>query len=1639
MKKDKDNYRSLFYFNPLPNLVYDLLTFEILDINQAAIALYGYNREDFLRLSIKDLTQYEEISKLLIVHSQLDSNEATIFFGIFTHKKKNGESVRIEINGHKVEFQERKSIVIVCQDVTQRELQIKELKESRKKLKAASAIAKLGYWKLELDGNTLLWSDEVYTIWGRLKTDFVVNYESFFETIHPDDQDLFKFEQTISFSGEREHDLAHRIILPDGSIRWVHELGRLVKDKNGVPIAFEGTVRDITKERQEVQRLKLLESVITNTSDAVLITEAEPFDFPGPRIVYVNEAFTKMTGYAADEVIGKSPRMLQGPKSDKVELAKLKKALQNWESCEITTINYKKNGEEFWINFSVTPVANEKGWYTHWIAVERDVTKKKNRELEQNLLSQISLIFNEEADLKSATYKLCSKFATFGAFDFVEVWVPNQENSHIQLLSYYDNSETAIKFHFESQEMKRIKLGEGLTGQVWETKKPAIWNLEESQNSFVRKKAALQAGIRSVSGIPLLFKDSIVGVLVFGTTKQSTLLNQYVDVFKELESFIGSEMNRKSLESSLKHLFEAIPDIICLADFQGRFLKINKAGCELLGFAEEELLFHYFDEFVHPEDKDISKQEVQKLGIGETTFKFENRYITKKGEIVWLSWVCNSNVEEGVIYATAKNITNEKKLSELNLQATSLAKIGSWEIDLIENKLFWTDMVHRLHETDPKTFVPDLVKGINFYRKDFREMIRQNINSCISEGKSFHFEAALVTARKKERWVRVIGDAELVDGKCIRVYGSFQDIHEAKEAESRLQSLADNLPGVVFQYVINPDGSDALKYVSKGSVAVWGYEPELPMNNNNLIWDNIKAGGDFEHVQLSILESIKNTNKWIARWRYVMPNGELRTHIGHGTPEYLSDGTIIFNSLILDITSETKNEELLEQATSMAKIGSWELELLHQNDDTMYWSPIVKQILEVDEDYNPSLTGGFEFYSEESRVVIQDVIDKLIADGVEFDEELLLITTTGKDRWVRCIGKSERIKGKCVKIYGSFQDIHTPKTLQLQLSEILGSISDAFYALDKNWNFTYFNKEAENLLQKKSTDIIGKNIWQEFPAAIGTPVEEIYYQVVQSGESVSFEYFFPGDDKWYEINAYPSSGGISAYFKNIDERKQAKEKLEKAYLERNKILESIGDAFFAVDNDWIVTYWNKEAENVLGKKRELMISKNLWEEYPDATDTDFYRQYHLALETQKNISFEEFYETLNKWFEVSVYPSPDGLSVYFKDVTLRKKADVRLLQANERFEKVTQATNDAIWDWNIEKDTFFRSQGIERFFGENTPKQLLVENFWTDNFHPDDLPSVQQSIEEAIQNPEVFKWVHEYRIIKENKEIGFVADKGVIIRNKNGKATRMVGAMTDISEHKKHEVELLQLNQELKQYALVLEQTNEQLEQFAFIASHDLQEPLRMITSFMNLLERKYSPVLDEKAHQYISFATDGAKRMKQIILDLLEYSRAGKFEEKKEIVNIIDIIDDYKILRRKVISEKSVLINFSDLPLIDAYRVPLIQTLHCLFDNAIKYTFENVSPIIELRLEDQGEDWLFVIKDNGIGIADQFFNKIFIIFQRLHNRDEYSGTGIGLAIAKKHIESWGGKIWLESEVNKGTIFYFTLPKDDKKNRSLKQ
>lgn len=225
-----------------------------------------------------------------------------------------------------------------------------------------------------------------------------------------------------------------------------------------------------------------------------------------------------------------------------------------------------------------------------------------------------------------------------------------------------------------------------------------------------------------------------------------------------------------------------------------------------------------------------------------------------------------------------------------------------------------------------------------------------------------------------------------------------------------------------------------------------------------------------------------------------------------------------------------------------------------------------------------------------------------------------------------------------------------------------------------------------------------------------------------------------------------------------------------------------------------------------------------------------------------------------------------------------------------------------------------------------------------------------------------------------------------------------------------------------------LKRSNAELEQFAYVASHDLQEPLRMVTNYTTLLARRYKGKLDETANDYIGFAVDGAKRMQGLINDLLAYSRVGRQGKEMGPVNCAEVVARALSALELAIADCGAKVTYDNLPTVLADEMQMGQLFQNLIGNAIKYR-NGATPEVHVGCVSKGDDWQFAVRDNGIGIDPEYAERIFVIFQRLHTRDEYSGSGIGLAVCKKIVEHHGGKIWVESQVGKGATFYFTLPK----------
>jgi light-regulated signal transduction histidine kinase (bacteriophytochrome) len=278
-----------------------------------------------------------------------------------------------------------------------------------------------------------------------------------------------------------------------------------------------------------------------------------------------------------------------------------------------------------------------------------------------------------------------------------------------------------------------------------------------------------------------------------------------------------------------------------------------------------------------------------------------------------------------------------------------------------------------------------------------------------------------------------------------------------------------------------------------------------------------------------------------------------------------------------------------------------------------------------------------------------------------------------------------------------------------------------------------------------------------------------------------------------------------------------------------------------------------------------------------------------------------------------------------------------------------------------------------------------------------------------------------------------------IYKDKDDLILGVFASARDVTELKKASVIQLILNAELEERVRLrtenlatavesLKRSNQELEQFAYVASHDLQEPLRMISSFAQLLAQEYRGKLDQEADEYIHYVVDGANRMQSLIQDLLSYSRVLSRGKPFEEVDLNQVLGEVHSSLQLLIQENGAAIGHDSLPMIICDASQMSQLFQNLISNSLKFRRDEL-PLIQISARDEGEFWHFTVSDNGIGIEEQYFERIFKIFQRLHTKAEYPGTGIGLAVCQRIVEKHGGRTWIESEPGKGTTVHFTISK----------
>jgi PAS domain S-box-containing protein len=498
--------------------------------------------------------------------------------------------------------------------------------------------------------------------------------------------------------------------------------------------------------------------------------------------------------------------------------------------------------------------------------------------------------------------------------------------------------------------------------------------------------------------------------------------------------------------------------------------------------------------------------------------------------------------------------------------------------------------------------------------------------------------------------------------------------------------------------------------------------------------------------------------------------------------------------------------------------------------------------------------------------------------------------------------------------------------------------------------------------------------------------------------------------------------GVFAAARDLSEIKRAEiEPLEARY---GTILSTAMDGFWIVDMEGRFLESNDAYCAMSGYSREELLTMRI----PDVECVEGAEDAarHVAMVAREG---RDRFETRHRRKDGTVYdveisvqamPVNGGvLVVFLRDISARKVAEEALRESESRLDYALETINAGAWDLDLLDQTAHRTMIHDRIFGYETLLPNWTFEVFLDHVLPEDRPDVARKFREAVAAQA--EWRFECRIRRADGEVRWIWVAGTHRRSPEGKATRMSGVVLDVTDRKRAEDLLVQK-------AADLERSNKELEQFAYVASHDLQEPLRMVSSFTQLLGERYAGQLDEKAKKYIDYAVDGAVRMQRLINDLLFYSRVGTRGQPLESADSHAILGEAIANLAATIEETGAMVTQDDLPTVRADASQLVQVFQNLIANAMKFTGD-APPRIHVSARDDGRHWTYAVRDNGIGIDPQHVERVFVIFQRLHTRQEYPGTGIGLALCKRIVERHDGRIWFESEPGAGSTFFFTIPK----------
>lgn len=1116
----------------------------------------------------------------------------------------------------------------------------------------------------------------------------------------------------------------------------------------------------------------------------------------------------------------------------------------------------------------------------------------------------------------------------------------------------------------------------------------------------------------------------------------------------------------RDLKELYKTLFEQAADGIFIANGKGEFIEVNQSGLQMLDYTREEMLNLSIKDLIPPKGLEGDPLQMEELQNGKILLK--DRYLCCKDGRLLPVEINARMMDDGNFLGVVRDIS-KRKLTEVKLNASEerlqlavdTAQIGLWDWNIVTGEVLWSDQCKAHYGIPPETQM-SYERFLQALHPDDRESVEAALNRAVEEHSDYDKIKRTIWPDGSLHWTSSRGQVYCnTKGEPVRMVGVTFDITKQKRAEEeminahhelkRLFSFNEALLSAIPTPVFYKDKEGRYLGCNKAFSNFTGVSSDQIKGKTVMeLWPSENA----EVYHNKDLELMHNPEQQMYEFKVQDKNGEdhpviFAKNVFHDENKQVAGIVGAFLDISERKRLEQEHLEHLRSLKSMDRINQAIQASKNLEQMMVNVLDIVQDIFDSDRAYllypcdpdSPTWTVPMERNKPEYPGAFEMNLEMKMDEGIK-NKFSVLLTTDGPQK------------------FGSKGDYPLPKKVANRFN-IKSIIAVALYPkTGKPWEFgvqqcSYaraWSDEERRLIQE-----IGRRISDSLTSLLAfrnlRESEERYRMVFENSPVSIWEEDFSAVKTFLDDLKERGVSDIEAYFNKhpeivhkcaeltriIDVNKAALT-LHKA-MNKNELITDLINTFtpesFDTFRQELVCLWNEQTEmtrdavvkTLEGDRRNVTVSFSVCPDYEETLSKVIVSLVDI---TERKRAEEEISQ-LNQELEQRVADRTEELAKandrLKAEIVEHKKAVESRMASEEKYRNLVENINDVHFSLDRQGNFTYISPAITRF--AHYEVEEVVGKPFTRFIHPDDLTELQESFAQTLRGVNAS---HEFRVLAKDGMVHYVRTSSRT-QYEEGQVVGVTGIMTDITKRKYAEERVKRLNHDLQEHTFALEAANKELEAFAYSVSHDLRAPLRHIDGFLELLQQRTVPLLDEKSQHYMETISDAARRMGALIDDLLRFSRMGRQEMIKKRL-------DMNILVREIVQEldpdtqnRNIKWHIGKLPFVTGDRAMMSMVLSNLISNALKFTRQRKQAKIEIDcMQNNDKETVIYIRDNGVGFDPKYTDQLFNVFQRLHQVEEFEGTGVGLASVRRIINRHGGKTWAEGKLNKGATFYFSLP-----------